>query len=226
MQLARFESMVRRMADHIPEEYLDGVAAIEVSRDVVRHPEHPAIYTLGECVPLETGSDEVASRIVLYYGSFAALAAERGDFDWREEAWETLLHELRHHVEWRARTDRLGEYDWAADQNFARLEGRTFDPLFYRGGEPAGPGAYRVDDDLFVERVVRDRPEMLALDWEGRRYRVPVPEAPLPLYLRLVGFAEEPPGEIILVVRRKSRLRDLFRRPPKVTERRVRVAPA
>jgi hypothetical protein len=30
------------------------------------------------------------------------LAANEADFDWEGEAWETLLHEIRHHVESRA----------------------------------------------------------------------------------------------------------------------------
>ena len=58
--------------------------------------------------------------MVLYHGSFAALARVNGGLDWREEAWETLTHELRHHLEWRARAPDLEELDWAVEQNFAR----------------------------------------------------------------------------------------------------------
>ena len=60
------------------------------------------------------------SRVVLYHGSFAALARIGPGFDWREETWETLSHELRHHLEWRANVAVLEAYDWAAEQNFCR----------------------------------------------------------------------------------------------------------
>ena len=73
------------------------------------------------------------------------------DFDWRQEAWETLTHELRHHLEWRARAPDLEEFDWAAEQNFARQDGEPFDPLFYRSGEKVAEGVYRLDDDFFLE---------------------------------------------------------------------------
>src|SRR5712692_2728789 len=57
------------------------------------------------------------------------------DFDWREEAWETLTHELRHHVEWRARAPGLEAYDRAVEANFARQEGERFDPALYLDGD-------------------------------------------------------------------------------------------
>src|SRR5207247_873131 len=82
-----------------------------VSPKALPHPVHGDVYTLGECVPLEwsgSGAD-LHSRIILYHGSFASLA-RLGDFDWREETWETLTHELRHHLEWRAHLDRLEAY--------------------------------------------------------------------------------------------------------------------
>ncbi len=76
-------------------------------------------------------------------------------FDWREEAWETLTHELRHHLEWRARAPALEAFDRAVEQNFARQDGEPFDPLFYLDGEPAGESAYRVEDDVFLDRAGR-----------------------------------------------------------------------
>jgi hypothetical protein len=80
------------------------------------------------------------------------LAKLDSEFDWRGEAWETLTHELRHHLEWRARAPDLEEFDWAAEQNFARQDGERFDPTFYRSGEKVAEGIYRLDDDFFLER--------------------------------------------------------------------------
>src|SRR5881296_4512246 len=146
--------MIDRLAREVPAEFADGIVAIEVSPKVMPHPRRGDVYTLGECIPLEWSGNgaDLQSRVVLYHGSFAALA-RLGDFDWRAEAWETLTHELRHHLEWRANVDALAAYDWAAEQNFARHEGHPFDPLFYRSGEELAPGVYKVDDDVFMERT-------------------------------------------------------------------------
>ena len=81
MRLADFEAMVVRMAGEVPREFLDGVGEIVVSPRTLPHPERPGIFTLGECIPLPAaaggGAEGVQSRVVLYHGSFAALA--RGD---------------------------------------------------------------------------------------------------------------------------------------------------
>jgi hypothetical protein len=198
---------------------VEGIAEVTVSPRAVPHPERAEIYTLGECVPLPAGEGEssegIQSRIVLYYGSFAALARLQEGFDWREEAWETLSHELRHHLEWRARAPALEAFDRAVEQNFARQDGETFDPLFYLDGEPAGEAAFRVEDDVFLDRIVTEPPSVATVQWRGRSYRVDVPaEVALPAFLTLDGVAEAPAGDLILVLRRKPGLRDLLRPHP------------
>jgi len=217
MRLADFETLIRRMAAEVPPEFLEGIAEIVVSPRTVPHPERGEIYTLGECVPLpaaEGGSPEtVQSRVVLYHGSFQALAGVTEGFDWREEAWETLTHELRHHIEWRARAPDLEAFDWAVEQNFARQDGEPFDPAFYLDGEPAGPDRFRVDDDVFLDRVTREVPPTARVSWQGRSYDVRVPpEATLPAFLVLEGVAEPPPGDLVLVLRRRPGLLSLLRR--------------
>lgn len=229
MRLSDFEAMVRRLADEVPAEFMEGIAEIAISPRAVPHPERAEIFTLGECIPLpaaEAASAEgIQSRVVLYHGSFAALAGLQEGFDWREEAWETLTHELRHHLEWRARAPGLEAYDRAVEQNFARQDGEPFDPLFYLDGEPAGEAAFRVEDDLFLDRLVRAAPAATTVQWRGRCYRIEVPAAPLPAFLTLDGVAEAPPGELVLVLRRKPGLRDLLRRrvPAQATVRAVEV---
>ena len=116
MTLAEFEELVRSYAAEIPPEFLQGIVEITVSPRILPHPNHADIFTLGECIALPSVSDSVdsvVSRVVLYHGSFAALAREDNAFDWAAEAWETLTHEIRHHVEWRAREDRLEAEDEA-----------------------------------------------------------------------------------------------------------------
>ena len=229
MRLSDFESLIRRMTAEVPPEFLDGIAEIVVSPRTVPHPDRDEIYTLGECVPLpaaDGGTPEaVQSRVVLYHGSFQALAAITEGFDWRDEAWDTLTHELRHHLEWRARAPDLEAFDWAVEQNFARQDGESFDPGFYLEGEPAGPHLFRVDDDVFLERMVSDLPREIAVAWGERRYRVPVPAgASLPAFLTLEGVADGPPGELVLVLRRRPSVLSLLR-PARTFQAAVPVEP-
>jgi hypothetical protein len=149
---------------------------------------------------------------VLYHGSFAALARVTPGFDWREEAFETLTHELRHHLEWRARAPDLEELDWAVEQNYARQDGEAFDPAFFLAGAQVADDAWRIEDDVFLDRVVRAIPETAPVRWGGREYLVSVPpEATLPAFLVLDGVADPPAGELVLVLRRKPGVLALLR---------------
>src|SRR5437773_763870 len=169
MRLSDFEVMVARMAAEVPREFLDGVGEITVSPKTLPHPERPGIFTLGECIPLAAtdvaGAGEIQSRIVLYHGSFTALARVTPGFEWREEAFETLTHELRHHLEWRARAPDLEELDWAVEQNFARQDGEPFDPAFYLDGQPLATDQYQVDEDVFLDRLVDQLPGEVEIEW-------------------------------------------------------------
>ncbi|MGH7567829.1 MAG: metallopeptidase family protein [Gemmatimonadales bacterium] len=229
MRLDDFQQLVQRLLQEVPPTYLDGILAVEVSPKTVPHPVRAEIYTLGECIPMEwsdSGTD-LQSRVVLYHGSFQALARlSEGEFDWREEAWETLTHELRHHLEWRASVGALEAFDWATEQNFTRHEGERFDPAFYRSGERVADGVYKVDDDVFVEQAPSSGLRTaVEVTWHGRRYRVtPPPGASPPLFLVLDGLDEPPPGQAVLVVPRRASLLDFWRRP-KVREAVVTVEP-
>jgi len=215
LTLDDFRALVRRLEHEIPDQFERGVADIEVSPKVVPHPVHDGVYTLGECIPLTWTGDgsNLHSRIVLFYGSFDALARQNPGFDWRAEAWDTLTHELRHHLEFRAHVDALEAYDWAAEQNFARHEGQTFDPVFYRSGQRIADGVYKVDDDVFLEKTWRvGSGEWVEFGWHGRRYRAPVTGMQPPAFLTLQGISDAPPGDAVLVLRKRPSLRDLWRR--------------
>ncbi len=219
MRFDDFRSLIEHLRREVPPEFLGGVVDVQVSPKTLPHPVRADIYTLGECIPLEwsgSGAD-LQSRVVLYHGSFQALARlGGGDFDWRVEAWETLTHELRHHLEWRANVAALEAYDWAAEQNFARQEGQPFDPVFYRSGERVAEGVWKVDDDVFVEGGVE-------FIWHGRRYGVGVEGKP-PAFLTLEGLEEPPPGDAVLVIPRRATLFNFWRRAV-VTQAVVRVEP-
>ena len=188
-----------------------------MSPRTVAHPDREDIWTLGECIPLPSNDGDpryLQSRIVLYHGSFQALARDAKGFDWEHEAWETLTHEVRHHVEWKASEPALENFDKAAEANYARQDGEAFDPQFYRDGVRLPDGSFQVDDDVFVERVVTSPPASLKLHWRGRDLEVPVPEdAALPAFLTVDGAPEPPPGALILVLQKKSGWQGLFRTP-------------
>ena len=218
MRLADFDTMIRHLCGELPPEFLDGIVEVVVSPRTVPHPERSETFTLGECVPLPvhigSGVDGVQSRIVLYYGSFAALA-QQGDFDWRREAWDTLTHELRHHLEWRARAPDLEDFDWAVEHNFARHDGDTFDPTFFLSGEALPGGTYQVEDDVFIDHIVRSVPRSVTFQWNEETYAIPVPEgAELPCFLNVDGIPDPPAGDLVIVLRRKPSVRDLFAESP------------
>ncbi len=222
-----FETMVRGMVGELPAEFREGIVEVEVTGKTVPHPVRAGIYTLGECVPHAFGAPgggeggaALRSTVLLHYGSFAALAAGDAAFDWRHEAWDTLTHEVRHHLEWRADVGALEALDDAAEANYARQDGEPFEPLFYRRGEPLGPGVTKVEDDVFVDvplsrrawRRAAGRP--LPFAWHGRSYHVALPAAlPDVLFVTVQGAEPPPAGELVVVVRRKPGLRDLVRRP-------------
>lgn len=225
MRLSDFEDLIHRLTDEVPEAFLEGIAEVAVSPRTVPHPLREEIYTLGECVPLPAAPDDVGrpviqSRIVLYHGSFQALARLDPDFDWREEAWETLTHELRHHLEWRASEPALEALDAAAEANFARQDGEPFDPGFFLDGEQVVPRVYRIEGDYFLDHQTRRLSPEATFAWHGHRYSVAVPpDATLPAFLTVEGVDEPPPGELVLVLRRRPSLSALLRRSRPYTGR-------
>ena len=188
-----------------------------VSPRALAHPGRDDIWTLGECIPIPGADGDprtLQSRVVLYYGSFLELARDTESFDWTGEAWETLTHEIRHHVEWKARVPDLEALDQAAEANFARQDGQPFDPAFYRDGLRLAEDRYAVDDDVFVEYRLPSVPASLRVRWQGADYDLAIPAlATLPAFLTVVGVTEPPAGDLVLVLQRKGGWLRLFQRP-------------
>ncbi|MBQ8389831.1 MAG: metallopeptidase family protein [Oscillibacter sp.] len=112
--------LLDEMAEGFPavlfEELNGGVNLLE---DTVPDPEFPEgeMYILGEFC-----DDILGKYINLYYGSFAALAAQE---DWDEEIWKdelriTLSHELTHHMESRSGLHALDDRDAEELEAFRR----------------------------------------------------------------------------------------------------------
>ena len=222
MKLREFERHARRAFEEIPEEYREGIDGLVVSKDAPEHPTLPGIYTLGHCLTEShlsdySGPDTTRSVIALYHGSFHALAQENPDFDWEEEIWETLTHELRHHLESLAGDDALEGVDYAADQTFNREEGLGFDPWYWQHGDDLGGGVYQVERDFYVEQIwtaeAFDAADALELTWRGTRWRVPKPERLGDVHFVFLGQLDESRPEVVelVLVRKRSWWRDLAR---------------
>jgi hypothetical protein len=181
VQLAEFERAARALWREIPAKYKEGVDGLIIEESAVAHPKHPEVYTLGECVtddyPSQYGGPETTrSAVVLYYGSFRAVAADDPAFDWDAELHETLIHELQHHLETLATESGLDDFDYAVDENFKRVDGQAFDPLFFRAGERIGEDTYRVEEDVFIEVLRSDtRAFGLEFEFEGKHYATEIP---------------------------------------------------
>ena len=190
------------------------MAGLVVSREALPHPTLPDIFTLGHCLTEDfasdwAGPDTTRSQVVLYWGSFGKLAEMDPTFDWEGELWETLTHELRHHLESLAREDGLEGVDYASDETFKRDDGLDFDPWYYQHGEDLGGGVFRVEHNFYLEQVwtPRDFEDARSIDlmWHGVRYRVPRPaELGDVHYVWVSGIDVGPATLELVLVRRHS----------------------
>ena len=226
MRFDVFERKAQAAYESIPDVYREGIDGLAVSADAPAHPTLPDVFTLGHCLtesyPSDwMGPDTTRSVVVLYHGSFKELAALDPEFDWEEELWETLTHELRHHLESLADQDELGGVDYAQDEGFKRAEGEAFDPWYYQHGDRVGRGVYRVETHFFIEQ--RWTPEAfevagdIQFPWAGGRWSIPRPPQLGDLHYVWIDGVDMGAGTLQLVLVRKrslgENLRGLLRRP-------------
>lgn len=123
MTYEEFQRMVEEMVAEIPPQFMEGLQGVHVLEQVVQEVGYEDVVRLGEYLdpgPADfLGAGEGLGRhVALYYGSFAVIAEDDPTFDWEEEAWETLTHELRHHVESLAGEDFLVQDDVERAKHF------------------------------------------------------------------------------------------------------------
>lgn len=223
--LEEFEAAARSVYESIPTVYRSGIEELRVRRAAMPHPGLADVFTLGECRVVDWASPlgssaEIHSEIILYYGSFLRLAELDPEFDWEDELWETISHEVQHHLEYRADVTTLEERDYADDHSFRRAAGESFDPHFYRAGEPAGEGVFRVGDDWYVEAAIRQaEPARIEFRWRGALWSLRPGGPPGDVtYVRVLGL-ETGPGDLWAVATRKgSWLRSIWRGGPRLVE--------
>lgn len=212
VKFGAFEQVAQQAWSEIPDGYLEGIDGLTIREESRAHPDQPAVFTLGECITESypstwEGPETLRSTVVLYFGSFRALADQDPKFDWEAEVWETLTHELRHHLESLAGRDDLVGVDYVMDQDMRRGAGHPFDPFYYQQGESVGKGVFRAEDLVFVESAWTGDapPESVEFAFGGWTIEVAVPsptsgpDADIH-YLVLVGFediAGRPVGDLI-----------------------------
>ncbi|MER3484073.1 MAG: hypothetical protein C4332_13885 [Meiothermus sp.] len=116
MNYEAFAELADGLWDSIPADYKHGLQGMHVLEAIKRDPDEPGLVRLGEYLssgyPSVLGGFEgIGRHVALYYGSFAYIARGDPGFDWEGEVWETLLHELRHHLETLAWNDDLVQED-------------------------------------------------------------------------------------------------------------------
>lgn len=183
MELAEFEEKAHRYFEEIPPEFRERVQGPVIVTERKGHKRVRGMLTLGECLhaPSWHSEEPLLSTIFLYYGSFASIAARDPDFDVDAELRETVRHEVQHHIEDMAGASRLRDYDWAAEQNALRKDGRPFAPAFWRGGEPVkgSPDLTMLDGDLFLE-IALSRGEWADAQRDGLVFTVAGEELEIP----------------------------------------------
>lgn len=125
MSYLEFQRLVEGMVDEIPDEFLRGLQGVHALEQERPEEEYEEVWRLGEY--LDPGAEDflgagegLGRHVALYYGSFRRIAELDPDFDWEEEIWETLTHELRHHVESLAGDASLIEEDMRQGADFIR----------------------------------------------------------------------------------------------------------
>jgi hypothetical protein len=221
VNFSAFEARAHAMWAEIPDAYKEGIDGIVVKREAEAHADHPDYFTLGMCFtePYPSGymgPDTTRSFLALYWGSFRNVAKRSPDFDWEEELWETITHELRHHLEFLAEDDALEGLDYAMEETYKRAEGEDFDPWYWQYGLPLAPGMYRVEYDVYIEQRWTDADfvaaERIEFEWDGARWSVPRPDELGDLHWIWIHGVDAGGGWLQLVLVRAHRLTDRIRR--------------
>lgn len=213
MDFDSFERLAHRLFREIPKRYRAGVDGLTVGRAALAHPRFADLFTLGECVttpyPSNWDSPETTrSLVLLHWGSFRALAKVDPAFDWQEQIWETLTHELRHHLESLADRDDLAGVDYAMEQEFRRRNLQDFDPEYYRHGDRIFPGVYAVENSVYIEQWWQAadfaQASALVFSWGGRSFTLPRPTELGDVHFVVVVGDPFLPTQLDLVLVRRS----------------------
>ena len=118
-----FAELADGLWEQIPERFKEGLQGFHVLERIKPDPKEPGLLRLGEYhdpgfPSILGGNPGLGRHIALYYGSFAQIASP--NFDWEGEVWETILHELQHHLESLAWRDDLVQWDMERLREYKR----------------------------------------------------------------------------------------------------------
>lgn len=107
LDIDRFTDLAGEIIDEIPEKFLrDLNGGFNIVEECKKDGEY---LIMGEYLQ----DDILGCTIILYYGSFVELLGDCGADQWQRELKETVLHELRHHIELMAGVDYLSREEEA-----------------------------------------------------------------------------------------------------------------
>ncbi|MFQ5864601.1 MAG: hypothetical protein ACE5IW_05160 [bacterium] len=87
--------MAEELVGQIPDKFKKGLAGIYVSPNEVRDDDIPGVYVLGHY----NHGGYYEPSIDIYYGSFRKVFRGLPSLQLQNELWETITHEIRHHLE-------------------------------------------------------------------------------------------------------------------------------
>ena len=110
----RFCDLADAIINQIPEMFKEGISGIFVSPEEFKDEEIPGVYVLGH---YHRGG-YLEPWIDIYYGSFRQVFRKLSPGQLEEQLWETITHEIRHHLEENAGLHTLAIYDQQLKEYF------------------------------------------------------------------------------------------------------------
>jgi hypothetical protein len=127
MNYEQFENRLQEMLEIIPEQYMKNLQGVHCFEERKGDPHERGLVRMGEYLDpgFESFMDSrihIGRHINIYYGSFQAVAQYNPHFDWDDQLWETLTHELQHHLESQANDQTLIEWDRQQLEKFRKAK--------------------------------------------------------------------------------------------------------
>jgi hypothetical protein len=116
MTFPEFQTRLAELLELIPETFLKNLQGVHCFPELKASPEERGLVRMGEYLDpgfegFGDGRVHIGRHINIYYGSFVAVARHDAHFDWEAQLWETLTHELQHHLESQANDQSLILWD-------------------------------------------------------------------------------------------------------------------
>lgn len=118
LKIEKFNKTIEDIIDEIPEVFFEGLnLGIMINEDVKEHPQSidKSLYILGEY-----NRSNLGSQIIIYFGSFKHMYKYKSDNFIYLQLKEVLLHELTHHLEYRAGEIALETQDKVELENYLK----------------------------------------------------------------------------------------------------------